>query len=73
VEHRRTADFRSAVLSAVYLSGDADTAATIAEQLAGALYGASGISAEWFEALAWQVEIEQSAAKLFKLSLGLRR
>ncbi|MFN9632974.1 MAG: ADP-ribosylglycohydrolase family protein, partial [Erythrobacteraceae bacterium] len=35
----RTSDFRSAILTAANLGGDADTTAAIAGQLAGALYG----------------------------------
>lgn len=39
-----TDDFRAAVLLAANLGDDADTTAAIAGQVAGALYGASGIS-----------------------------
>jgi len=42
-----TADFRGAVLAAANLRGDADTVAAIAGQIAGAVYGAAGIPAEW--------------------------
>jgi ADP-ribosyl-[dinitrogen reductase] hydrolase len=65
----RTDDFRSAVLTAANLGGDADTTAAIAGQLAGAMYGASGIPAEWLEGLAWRSKIEQAAARLFESSL----
>lgn len=54
----RTADFRTAILTAANLGGDADTTAAIAGQLAGALYGASGIPREWLEKLAWRSRIE---------------
>lgn len=60
----RTGDFRSAVLTAANLGGDADTTAAIAGQLAGALYGASGIPGEWLEKLAWREEIMASADAL---------
>lgn len=61
----RTSDFRSAILTAANLGGDADTTAAIAGQLAGALYGASGIPAEWLEKVAWREEIKHKAAQLF--------
>jgi ADP-ribosyl-[dinitrogen reductase] hydrolase len=62
----RTSDFRSAVLTAANLGGDADTTAAIAGQLAGALYGASGIPEEWLAKLAWREEIEQVALRLLR-------
>jgi ADP-ribosyl-[dinitrogen reductase] hydrolase len=66
----RTADLRSAVLTAANLGGDADTTAAIAGQLAGALYGVSGIPEEWLEKLAWRAEIENTAGRLFLASSG---
>lgn len=60
----RTSDFRSAILTAANLGGDADTTAAIAGQLAGALYGASGIPGEWLEKVAWKTEIEAKARAL---------
>ncbi len=62
----RTADFRTAVLTAANLGGDADTTAAIAGQLAGALYGLSGIPAEWLDKLAWRDRIENVAQQLLK-------
>ena len=62
----RSTDFRSAVLVAANLGEDADTTAAIAGQLAGAIYGASGISAEWIEALAWRDRLEDTATRLFE-------
>lgn len=61
----RTTDFRSAVLLAANLGGDADTTAAIAGQLAGAIYGASGIPASWLDVLAWRNRLEHAAASLF--------
>lgn len=49
----RTADFRGAVLLAANLADDADTVAAVAGQLAGALYGLSGIPERWLERVAW--------------------
>jgi ADP-ribosyl-[dinitrogen reductase] hydrolase len=53
----RTGDFRSAILTAANLGGDADTTGAIAGQLAGALYGMSGIPLEWLDKLAWRERI----------------
>jgi ADP-ribosyl-[dinitrogen reductase] hydrolase len=60
----RTSDFRSAILLAANLGDDADTTAAIAGQLAGALYGASGIPEEWLAKLAWRPRIEGMALAL---------
>jgi ADP-ribosyl-[dinitrogen reductase] hydrolase len=54
----------SAVLLAANLGGDADTTAAIAGQLAGAIYGVSGIPGEWLERLAWKPRIEGMAFSL---------
>jgi ADP-ribosyl-[dinitrogen reductase] hydrolase len=66
----RTADFRSAVLTAANLGGDADTTAAITGQLAGALYGVAGIPQEWVERLAWRERIVDLSENLFSASLG---
>ena len=42
------------------------TTAAIAGQLAGAIYGASGIPAEWLEALAWKDRLGETATRLFE-------
>lgn len=60
-----TADFSSAVLLAANLRDDADTTAAITGQLAGALYGASGIPERWRETLAWHPRIATMANALF--------
>ena len=62
----RTADFSGAVLCAANLGGDADTTAAIAGQLAGALYGLSGIPSSWLTKLAWRDRIEKTALDLFR-------
>ena len=61
----RSTDFRSAVLLAANLGQDADTTAAIAGQLAGAVFGASGIPPEWLDALAWRERLETTAGRLF--------
>lgn len=61
----RTSTFKDAVLLAANLGQDADTTAAVAGQIAGALYGASGIPEEWLARLAWRERIERMAAGLF--------
>ena len=61
----RTTDFCSAVLLAANLGDNADTTAAIAGQLAGAIYGAAGISPEWLDAVAWRGRLESAAVRLF--------
>jgi len=56
--------FEQAVLLAANLGDDADTVAAITGQLAGAVYGASGIPEHWRERLAWRDEIEDLAGRL---------
>jgi ADP-ribosyl-[dinitrogen reductase] hydrolase len=69
----KTDDFRSAVLLAANLGGDADTTAAITGQLAGALYGLSGIPSAWLEKLAWRDEIIVVAEDLVELGSRLSR
>lgn len=61
----RTSNFEDAVLLAANLGDDADTTAAITGQLAGALYGKSGIPARWLERLAWRDRIEELAQHLY--------
>ncbi len=61
----RSTDFRAAVLLAANLGDDADTTAAIAGQLAGAVYGVSGIPAEWLAKLAWRERLDRTAGALF--------
>ena len=56
--------FDEAVLLAANLADDADSVAAITGQLAGALYGASGISQRWRERLAWHDDIVELAKRL---------
>ena len=62
----RTSDYRSAVLLAANLGDDADTTAAIVGQLAGALYGLSGIANEWQQRVAWAPRILTTALALAK-------
>jgi len=50
----RTDSFEAAVVLAVNLADDADSVGAVTGQLAGALYGLSGIPARWLAPLAWQ-------------------
>lgn len=50
-------NFRSTVLAAVNLGGDADTTGAVAGGMAGLLYGFNAIPAEWISALARQRDV----------------
>ena len=60
----RTHSFRDAVLLAANLACDADTTAAVAGQLAGALYGLSGIPGEWLDRLAWRERLLAAGERL---------
>lgn len=60
--------FEEAILRAANLGDDADTTAAIAGQVAGALYGASGIPSRWLERLAWRSRITDTADALLELT-----
>ena len=60
----RTADFRSSVLLAANLADDADTVAAVTGQLAGALYGLSGIPEAWLDRIAWKGRLLEAAQQL---------
>jgi ADP-ribosyl-[dinitrogen reductase] hydrolase len=62
--------FESAVLTAANLGGDADTVAAITGQLAGALWGCSGIPESWRTYLAWSTKIHELAASLYASETG---
>ncbi|MBK8631958.1 MAG: ADP-ribosylglycohydrolase family protein [Sphingomonadales bacterium] len=65
----RTGTFTDAVLLAANLGEDADTTAAITGQLAGALYGASGIFQTWKDQLAWGERITRTSLALFEQSV----
>ena len=60
----RTADFRNAVVLAANLADDADTVAAVTGQLAGAIYGLSGIPTDWLERIAWKDRLLDVAQRL---------
>ena len=65
----RAADFEEAVLLATNLGHDADTTAAIAGQLAGALWGESGIPARWLATLWRRADLTTLADGLLELNL----
>jgi ADP-ribosyl-[dinitrogen reductase] hydrolase len=60
----RADNFSEAVLFAANLADDADTIAAVTGQIAGALWGRSGIPAQWLDGLAWRDEIERKGRQL---------
>jgi ADP-ribosyl-[dinitrogen reductase] hydrolase len=64
----RAGDFAEAVLLAANLGGDADTVAVVTGQIAGAVWGRSGIPAHWIAQLVWREEIERKGRRLVDLS-----
>ncbi len=61
-----TDNFRDAILLAANLGDDADSVAATAGQIAGALYGVSGMPQEWVENVAWSEHIQYLARQLFE-------
>ncbi len=64
----RTGNFRNAVLLAANLADDADTVAAVAGQLAGALYGLTGIPGPWLERLLWRDRLLAAGRRLLPSS-----
>ncbi len=64
----RTGNFRNAVLLAANLADDADTVAAVTGQLAGALYGLSGIPGEWLERVVWKDRLLAAGQRLLPAS-----
>ncbi|MGF6394552.1 ADP-ribosylarginine hydrolase Tri1 [Pseudomonas plecoglossicida] len=63
-----TDNFRDAILLAANLADDADSVAATAGQIAGALYGVSGMPPEWVARVAWAQHIRELATRLFEAS-----
>ncbi|WP_192072624.1 ADP-ribosylarginine hydrolase Tri1 [Pantoea agglomerans] len=63
-----TDNFKDAVLLAANLGNDADSIAAAAGQLAGALYGLSGIPEGWVEKIAHKERILSLAKQLFEMA-----
>ncbi len=62
----RTADFPNAVLLAANLADDADTVAAVTGQLAGAIYGLSGIPQHWLDQIEWKDRLLDTAERLLE-------
>jgi ADP-ribosyl-[dinitrogen reductase] hydrolase len=69
----RTESLADALILAVNLADDSDTVGAVTGQLAGALYGRSGIPAHWLSKLAWRDHIEQRAISLLSAGANLRK
>lgn len=61
-----TDNFKDAILLAANLADDADSVAATAGQIAGALYGVSGMPQDWVRKVAWSEHIQELARKLFE-------
>ncbi|KPB38991.1 ADP-ribosylglycohydrolase family protein [Pseudomonas syringae pv. maculicola] len=61
-----TDNFKDAILLASNLADDADSVAATAGQIAGALYGVSGMPEEWVKNVAWSEHIQGLAQQLFE-------
>jgi poly(ADP-ribose) glycohydrolase ARH3 len=64
-------DFKSAVIYAVSLGGDADTIGAMTGAIAGACYGIDGIPSQWQETVENRAYIEQVAKKLWDVKVGI--
>ena len=60
----REDNFADAVILAANLADDADTVAAVTGQIAGAIWGLSGIPERWLDILAWRPEIEDRGRRL---------
>ena len=65
---RYATGFEAAVCRAASLGDDSDTAAAVAGQLAGAIWGYSAIPARWTKAVAWHDRLIEVADGLYELS-----
>lgn len=65
----RNDDYRSAVLAAVNLGGDADTTGAVTGGVAGVIHGLAAIPAEWLDALE-SVDRVRSIARRFESEVG---
>jgi len=69
----KTNSFEEALILAVNLGRDADTIGAVTGQLAGAIYGRSGIPGRWLTKLAWRERIEERALALLRAGKAARR
>lgn len=66
---RNTSSFEECLIQTVNRRHDADSTGAVAGQIAGAMYGLSGIPKRWLEKLIWRKEIEERAADLYSMGL----
>ena len=66
-------DFKSAVIYAVSLGGDADTIGAMTGAIAGACYGIEGIPSQWRETVENHDLLEVLAKKLWEVKMGISR
>lgn len=65
-----TDDFKSAVIYAVSLGGDADTIGAMTGAIAGACYGIEGIPSQWRETVENREYLEELATRLWQVKTG---
>ena len=68
---RNTNSFEECLIQTVNRQDDADSTGAVAGQIAGSMYGLSGIPTRWLEKLLWREQIEKSVCDLYEL--GARR
>lgn len=68
----QASSFEEALILAVNLGDDADTVGAVTGQLAGAIWGASGIPSRWIEPLAWKDRLLDAASGLLVRSAARR-
>ena len=66
-------DFKSAVIYAVSLGGDADTIGAMTGAIAGACYGIEGIPSQWRETVENHDLLDVLAKKLWEVKMGISR
>lgn len=66
-----TSSFEDAIVQAVNYRFDADTTGAVAGQIAGSIYGMSGIPQRWLDALLWRDKIDDLATQLWKSTSNL--
>jgi len=64
-------DFKSAVIYAVSLGGDADTIGAMTGAIAGACYGIEGIPSQWRETLEHNDLLDGLAQRLWEVKMGI--
>jgi ADP-ribosyl-[dinitrogen reductase] hydrolase len=65
---RNTSSFEECLIKTVNRQYDADTTGAVAGQIAGAMYGLSGIPQKWLDRLIWGDRIKQCAVDLYSLN-----